>query len=93
MTGSGRSAGGRVETSQGQEALEREVRLLIGMSSISAFGASLFTYQRPGQSSQWGVLVRRDVVDRPGTLKRGGLAGLLLKPLKTNIFNLKITPP
>lgn len=33
-------------SSTGEEALERQVRLLIGMSSISAFGASLFTSQR-----------------------------------------------
>ena len=30
----------------GEEALERQVRLLIAMASISAFGASLFTSQR-----------------------------------------------
>ncbi|CAK9046440.1 unnamed protein product [Durusdinium trenchii] len=46
-------------TEEGQEALEREVRLLIGMSSISAFGASLFTYQRP----RFEKYIRENVLD------------------------------
>lgn len=46
-------------TEEGEEALERQVRLLIGMSSISAFGASLFTSQRP----RFERYIRENVLD------------------------------
>jgi len=49
----------RQATAEGQSALEREVRLLIGMSSISAFGASLFTHQRP----RFEQYIRENVLD------------------------------
>eukprot|EP00931_Biecheleriopsis_adriatica_P040622 TRINITY_DN23285_c0_g1_i1.p1 TRINITY_DN23285_c0_g1~~TRINITY_DN23285_c0_g1_i1.p1 ORF type:complete len:4608 (+),score=1054.67 TRINITY_DN23285_c0_g1_i1:1382-13825(+) len=37
----------KAATATSQAALESEVRLLIGMSSISSFGSCLFTHQRP----------------------------------------------
>lgn len=46
-------------TEEGEEALERQVRLLIAMASISAFGASLFTSQRP----RFERYIRENVLD------------------------------
>ncbi|CAJ1388687.1 unnamed protein product [Effrenium voratum] len=69
-------------TKEGQAALEREVRLLIGMSSIAAFGASLFTSQRP----RFERYIRENVLDPIHANSFPPLYDLYLEDSKTGQF-------